>query len=74
MDHHLRPLVTNIPSYIQDAKDFLRKLQDLPPLPEDTLLATLDVSSLYTNIPHTEGIQACREALESMQKDVSTTN
>ena len=26
---------------------------------------TLDVSSLYTNIPHNEGIEACRKALNS---------
>ena len=28
------------------------------------ILATLDVKSLYTNIPHNEGIEACRIALE----------
>ena len=28
-------------------------------------LVTLDVSSLYTNIPHKEGIEACRIALNS---------
>ena len=29
------------------------------------ILATLDVKSLYTNIPHNEGIEACRIALET---------
>ena len=32
-------------------------------LPENTLLVTLDGSSLYTNIPHGEGISACCDAL-----------
>ena len=34
-------------------------------LPPGSLLVTLDVSSLYTNIPHNEGIEACRKALNS---------
>ena len=73
MDYHLCPLVTNIPSYIQDTTDFLRKLQDLPTLPGDTLLATFNVSFLYTNIPHTEGIDACREALDPRETCVPPT-
>lgn len=39
-------------SYIKDTTDFLCKLKDI------AMLATLDVKSLYTNIPHTYGIQA----------------
>ena len=53
-------LVTKIPSYIQDTSDILRRLQDLPALPDNTLLVTLNVSSFYTNIPHAEGSDACR--------------
>ena len=41
----------------------LRNLDDLKELPPGSLLVTLDVSSLYTNIPHKEGIEACRKAL-----------
>ena len=33
----------------------------------ETLLVTLDVKSLYTNIPHIEGREACRAALNSRQ-------
>ena len=29
-----------------------------------TILLTIDVTSLYTNIPHTEGIEAYIEALQ----------
>ena len=29
------------------------------------MLVTLDVSSLYTNIPHNEGIDACRHFLDT---------
>jgi hypothetical protein len=48
--------------------DFLRKLTNINssgPLPVDTILCTMDVSALYTNIPHVDGISACRELLES---------
>ena len=37
--------------------DILNKL--LP----DMLLCTLDITSLYTNIPHNEGIQSIKEFL-----------
>ena len=67
VDYHLAPLVKDIPSYIKDTTDFLNKLQQIKHLPPDTLLVTLDVRSLYTNIPHNEGIEACRAALNTRQ-------
>ena len=65
VDYYLQPLTVCIPSYIRDTTDFLNKLRELPPLPSGSLLVTLDVSSLYTNIPHVEGIKACEEALDT---------
>ena len=65
VDSHLNPLVPKLPSYIKDTTHFLKKLDDLKELPPGSLLVTLDVSSLYTNIPHNEGIEACRKALNS---------
>ena len=61
----LNPLVPKLPSYIKDTTHFPRKLDDLKELPPGSLLVTLDISSLYTNIPHKEGIEACRKALNS---------
>ena len=40
-------------------------INEAGPLPPDTLLCTMDVSALYTNIPHKEGIEACQAALEN---------
>ena len=74
VNYHLHPLVTKIPSYTQDTSDFLRKVQGLPALPDNTLLVTLDVSSLYTNIPHAEGIAACREALDTKEHNQPPTS
>ena len=63
VDYHLRPHVQQLPSYLKDTTDFLCKLRAMPELPPGTLLLALDVTSLYTNIPHKDGITACEEAL-----------
>ena len=65
--YHLKPLVQNLPSFIKDITHFLLQLQKLGPVPDNALLVTLDVFSLYTNIPHNEGIDACRYFLNTRQ-------
>ena len=54
----LQPYLTKVKSYLRDTTDFLNKLKALGPLPNDYILGTLDVTSLYTNIPNTEGCLA----------------
>ena len=70
VDYHLCPLVETLPlpSFIKDTTSFITKLQSLNNIPEGTFLVTFDVSSLYTNIPHHEGIEACTEALNTIQQ------
>ena len=46
-------------SYIRDTKYFLTKLSLVKNIPENSFLVTMDVSSLYTNIEHEEGTEAC---------------
>ena len=41
------------------------KLRCIKSLPENAILVTLDVISLYTNIDHTEGAVSCYNKLES---------
>lgn len=66
VDHYLKTLVPLTPSYIKDTNHFLQQVFTLPtPLPHNTLV-TLDVVSLYTNIPHEEGIAASLEALSTL--------
>ena len=36
----------------------------LPKLPHNIILVSIDIKSLYTNIPHTEGIEACINYIE----------
>ena len=64
IDSFLKPLVPQVPSYIHDTPDFLRKLEGIKgQIPSTAIIGTFDVSSLYTNIPHEEGIRACSVAL-----------
>jgi len=62
--YHLQPLVTKLPSHIKDTTHFLNKLNNIDQLPNGILLVTLDVTSLYTNIPHKDDIQACSDFLD----------
>ena len=61
VDIQLQPLVKKLPSYLKDDNDFLRKIDELndkQTIPANALLVTWDVKSLYTNIPHKEGLEA----------------
>jgi hypothetical protein len=60
IDFHLRPFVENLPSHIENTTDYLKKMEKLT-IPENTTLVAMDVTSLYTNIPHDDGIAACRK-------------
>ena len=52
-------------SYVRNTTHFLSKIINLGDQPANCLFATLDVASLYTNIPNDQGIQAARETLET---------
>ena len=59
----LQPHVKNLKSYIKDTADFLRKLQNVLCVSKKAFLVTLDVTSLYSNIPHSDGIKVCEHFL-----------
>ena len=65
VDHHLKPIAERLPSYVKDTGAFLRKIEKIGKIPKDSILVTMDVSSLYTNIPHREGLNATARALEA---------
>ena len=56
VDRWLQPHVKTLPSYLKDSTEFL-KLIETTKFPHRSLLASIDVSSLYTNIPHNDGKQ-----------------
>ena len=68
VDIQLQPLVKKLPSYLQDDNYFLSKVNEfnkIHTLPPNALLVTWDVKSLYTNIPHKEGLEALKTTLDN---------
>ena len=68
VDHYLKPHAEALPSYIKDTTDFINKTNGVQNITEDQFLVTLDVKSLFTNIPNHEGIKAAKEPLNSVPK------
>ena len=66
LDHWLQPLAKSLPSYIKDPKKFVKYIESTK-LPKDCILCTLDVFSLYTNIPAEDGIHATLQAIENRE-------
>ena len=64
VNHFLYPLSIKHPSYVKDTPDFLRKLSDIKPDPQ-SLLITLDVESLYTNIDNHAGLESVKQAFQN---------
>ena len=52
VDYHLQPIVKQIPSYVKDTNDFINKINAVKSVPKNSYLITMDVRSLYTNIPN----------------------
>ena len=63
IDKWLQPYVKNLPSYVKDTTEFINHIEATK-LPANCKLASIDVSSLYTNIPH-EGVQSALHFLKS---------
>ena len=63
VDEFLRPLAQALASHIRDTTDFIARLKNLGRVPENSILATLDVSSLYTNIDTDDGLAIIEEEL-----------
>ena len=59
----LQPIAEAQPSYLKDTKHLLQILIETPKITKDTFLVTADVTSLYTNIPHDEGISVIIDAI-----------
>jgi hypothetical protein len=76
VDHHAKDLVPEIPSFLQDTPHLLRELEILKTtrIPPNSFPISVDVVGLYTNIPHNEGIESLKSALNKRKnREVSST-
>ena len=67
IDRIITPFSITHQSYIKDTEDFLNKLKNTQ-FPNDAILATMDIVSLYTNINNSQGVQAVRSAMAQHYK------
>ena len=64
IDHFLQPIASKHESYLKDTSDFLNKLNQVK-INENSLIVTMDVESMYTNIDHESGLTAVKKAFEN---------
>ena len=73
LDSELKLVVQEGWSYIKDSGDFIKKLKNIDHFPQDAIMVTADVVSLYPSIPHDAGLLALRKALYNREnKKIST--
>ena len=77
VDVFLKPAAQQNPSYIRDTSHFVHQIENdvaQKTTPNKTFLVTMDVSSLYPNIDHNEGISACGEVLSQRNYSLVPTS
>ncbi len=74
VDFFIKPFVQTLPAYIKDSTDFINKMSCINDLPENVLLLTLDITSLYTNIPHEGGLEALSFYLQDRESTLNPPN
>ena len=67
VDLQLKPHIPEIKSYIKDSGHLISLLENTP-IPKNCTLITIDVKSLYLNIPHKDGINAVLNRLYHTQE------
>ena len=50
LDHHLKPVIQSSWSYIKNSGNFLRKIEEIGNLPENSILVAANVVGLYPSI------------------------
>ena len=68
----MTPIVKSLPSYIKDSTHALQIFRDFNFSGQDKLIFTMDITSLYTVIPNSEGLQALKHFFD--QRTVKEPN
>ena len=71
VDYYLQLEVKKLKSYVKDTTDFIKKIEAIDHVSDDSYLVSLDVRSLYTNIPHKEGMEAVKQKLKNSKPSIS---
>ena len=71
VDYHLQPEIKKLKSYVKGITDLIKKVEAIDHASDDSYLVSLDVSSLYINIPHKEGIEAVKQKLKKSKPSIS---
>ena len=71
VDYYLQPEVKKLKSYVKDTPDFIKKIEAIDHVSNDSYLVSLDVRSLYTNIPHKEGTEPVKQKLKKSKPSIS---
>ena len=74
LDFHLKPMAQKVKSYTQDTNYFLKKIANLPHLPDDLILCKIDVVNLYLNTPPEEGLLTIRRVLDIRKGKIISTD
>ena len=67
VDHLLQPIAKKQASYLKDTTDFINFIEKTK-LPKKAFLVSMDVTSLYTNIPQEEGTDTVCDAYEEFHQ------
>ena len=65
--HLIQPIAQQKASYLKDTTDFINFIEKIK-LPSSAILVSMDVTSLYTNIPQREGITTVCNAYEEFHQ------
>ena len=74
IDFHIKDVVTKLPSFLKDTSDFLNKLESMGNISDSEYICTMDVTSLYTNVPHEEGLEALKHYMELRETQSPSTD
>ena len=67
VEHHLNKIAKSHKSFLEDTPHFLRVIEGIKKgmsLPQNTIIATIDIKGAYQNIPQEDGVNVIRLALE----------
>ena len=63
-------MVKKFESYVKDTTDFINKIKAIEHVSDDSYLVSLDVRSLYTNIPLKKGIEVFKQKLNKSKPSI----